>query len=73
MNEYEPLIVEAPELYKDSLILVNTEEYGWRRVNYDKANGHRLGETLRRNINSTELRSSASFSSVEKSGRMLPE
>ena len=59
MNEYEPLIVEAPELYKDSLILVNTEEYGWRRVNnvnYDKANGHRLGETLRRNLNSTELR-----------------
>ena len=56
LNEYEPLIVEAPELYKDSLFLVNTEEYGWRRVNYDEANERRLGETLRRNIDSTELR-----------------
>ena len=56
MNEYEPLIVEAPELYKDSLILVNTEEYGCRRVNYEKANERRLGETLKTNINSTELR-----------------
>ena len=62
MNEYEPLIVEAPELYKDSLILVNTEEYVCRRVNYVEANEHRLGETLRRNFNSTQLRSSASFS-----------
>ena len=65
--------MEAPELYKDSLILVNTEEYGCRRVNYDEAHKRRLGETLRTNINSTELRSSASFSSVEKSGSLMPE
>jgi len=72
-----PLVVDTPQLTKDTPFIVNMDVYGYYRVTYDEATWLSLAETLRTDFNMIPPLNRAQIIcdilSLEKSGRVSTE